>query len=165
MVVRVNVQHHKRGQGREGVETLADLLIEPVVDVEGNRDGIDVQGGFPDVEAPGLIRLDIDSQSAGPVEVDLESRSVHHNSERDDVGEDLRVWILFAQPNRLVESDAFGNVRPEAVTGMDGRGQDRTDVIEHDEGRIHARWYPSQKWAKPRGPGREGLRSPPVPSS
>ena len=144
----MDVQDHERGQSGEGVEALTDLLIEPVVDVEGDLDGIRVERCLPDVEAPGLIRTGIDRLGPGPVQVDLESRSVHHDSERNDIGEDIRVGIFFPKPNLLVESDAFGDVRSEAVTGVDGRRQDRTDVIEHHERGIHGFWYPTVVRAK-----------------
>jgi hypothetical protein len=89
-----------------------------------------------------LVRAEIDRLIAGPVQVDLESRPVDHYGERHNIGEAVRVRIFFPQSDRLVEGQTSGNLRSEAVTGMNGGGHDRTGAVEHGERRVHSSAYP-----------------------
>ena len=140
MVVGVNVQQHKPATARNAfIQEFSHGCIEGIVFGKRAGDLHDRERGAPQIETPRVFRRAVDGAGAGSVRVDLEARTVHHDSSRGALGPLSSERILLAKPLGIGERAECKHPGPQLMPGVQRRRDHRPFAVRECRELLHVR--------------------------
>src|SRR5690606_27621843 len=101
------------------------------MDGQRMRDQFSARRVRPDLEAPGLLRSDIDRTIPAAIEIDLKARAVEHHPVRHIPNDEFSEWVFLAHPSGVIKRHCRSHVVAQSMPVMDRRAHNWRSTALH----------------------------------